>query len=435
MNAKGDVNYTIEQIRNFWPDLPFNTEDITQGRPDFIIRFSTNFVAEINDKISYLCLEENVGDEHPENPEYDKRVTLYCKVNRIFKKMGYISINLVDFYVQNPKKMYPVVKCAIHFVIYLNNYLDNIFGIVYEHLNKLVEHDNCKILKQRILSENAEDAEHLARFMDIYNALEAKLEEVKKSNEKIDKVAAEKMFLEETSELNLLQNEVENLEYELKLLEDKEEDLKECIVTDTDFENMIKTEKILELEQAELCGDEFHIDDGIEKQRENAKELETYAQKLQALNFDSLDANSLLIHREQFTYNKKHLKELNDELCSLIDVSETKRKWVGGLQDSVEKAQARIKDVENKYSLNAEKEHNYLKEKTLQFSVKLEECQKLESQKIDLNEEINLIETNERILRDTVADEYRKILNEDKATTNQFHNWLLHIIKRCNPHG
>jgi hypothetical protein len=157
------------------------------GRPDFVTRFYTAFVAELNDKLSYLINEELVGDEFDNIQETDKEVILYCKVAKIFKKMEYYSLHLIDFYNQNPKKMYPFIKFSIHFVIYVNNYLDEIFNIVNDNFKKLGDCQNLKALKQQYLQETAENAENLARAQDTYDILKVKFEQVKKNTRKNEK--------------------------------------------------------------------------------------------------------------------------------------------------------------------------------------------------------------------------------------------------------
>ncbi|XP_008201577.2 protein hook [Tribolium castaneum] len=431
MASRADVNHTIEQIRNVWPDLAFDREDVVQGRPEFIVRFCSNFIAEINDKISFLCNEESTGSEHPENPEFDKRVTLYCNVSEIYRKMKYISLNLSDFYVQNPKKMYTFLKCSIHFVIYLNNYLDEMYATVFESLKKLAEYEDLKKIKQELLAENAEYAEQLARETNTHESLKIKAEKVKKAHAKMlnDKAMEEKKLAEETAELSELQKEVDNLEYELKLLQDKEEDLKGSVVTKTDYENLKKMEKVLEREQGELDGDDFHTNDKIEHVLTDAKELEADAEKLQTLNFDSLDVNSLLQHREEFAQSKTYLNKLSEQACSLNNEAESKRKTVDKLQFRVDKGQASVAELGNKYSMEAENEQKSFEDRNFELAAALEECQRLESQSIDLLEEMKQIEAKESVVKKITKDAYRKILNKDREATNKFDTYLRDIVR------
>jgi hypothetical protein len=101
------------------------------------------------DKLSDLINEELIADEFDDIKDTDKEVILYCEVAKIFKKMKYYSLHLIDFYNQNPKKMYPFIKFSIHYVIYVNNHLDEIFNIVNHKFKKLTDYQKLKVLEQQ----------------------------------------------------------------------------------------------------------------------------------------------------------------------------------------------------------------------------------------------------------------------------------------------
>jgi hypothetical protein len=79
-----------------------------------------------------------------------------------------------------------------------------------------------------------------------------------------------------------LRNEVDNLEYDLLLLERKDRELKDRIITERDFESLKNTEKFLERELEELCKKDFDTD--IDKTIQDVKRLEKCAKDLDSVN-------------------------------------------------------------------------------------------------------------------------------------------------------
>jgi hypothetical protein len=427
--ATSDLMTTVELIRNFWPDLSFDKEDLQSGRPDFVTRFYTAFVAELNDKLSYLINEELVGDEFDNIQETDKEVILYCKVAKIFKKMEYYSLHLIDFYNQNPKKMYPFIKFSIHFVIYVNNYLDEIFNIVNDNFKKLGDCQNLKALKQQYLQETAENAENLARAQDTYEILKVKFEQVKKTHEKMrkDQDKLEQIHSEKKAEAKRLRNEVDNLEYELLLLEGKERNLKDRIITEKDFEALKNTEKSLQTELEELCSEDFDTD--IDKTIQDVKRLEDCAKNLESLNFNVLHVTTVEHLKQQHTLHQGEQKKLTDEVKSLNTRIVAKTKQVEQWKELLDMAQTMNTELTNKLALEMERQEEQIKSKSAECASKLEEHHRLKTEIKELKEEIAKIEEDERRLNDTVAEEYQKILQADQQTTEKFYNMLVNLRK------
>jgi hypothetical protein len=157
------------------------------------------------DKLSDLINEELIADEFDDIKDTDKEVILYCEVAKIFKKMKYYSLHLIDFYNQNPKKMYPFIKFSINYVIYVKNHLDEIFNIVNHKFKKLTDYQNLKVLEQQYLQDCVENVENLTRAQDKHDILKAKFEHVKKTYEKMRKSQnkKEQIYSEKMAEKNV----------------------------------------------------------------------------------------------------------------------------------------------------------------------------------------------------------------------------------------
>ncbi|RZC31940.1 hypothetical protein BDFB_013689, partial [Asbolus verrucosus] len=68
--------WTLSSICSFWPDFPISKEDFLKATPEFVFRFYSNFVTEVNEKFAFLTNEELV-EEPDKNPEFDKECHLY----------------------------------------------------------------------------------------------------------------------------------------------------------------------------------------------------------------------------------------------------------------------------------------------------------------------------------------------------------------------
>jgi hypothetical protein len=429
--ASSDLMTTVELISNFWPDLSFDKEDLQSGRPDFVARFYTAFIAELNDKLSYLINEELIPDEFDDIQVTDKEVILYCKVAKIFKKMKYNSLHLIDFYNPNPKKMYPFIKFSIHFVIYINNYLDEIFNIINDNFKKLADCQNFKVLKQQCLQDSAENAENLARTQDTHHMLKAKFERVKKAHEKMiqDQDKEEQIYSEKMAEAKRLRNEVDNLEYELLLLEGKERNLKDSIITERDFECLKNTETCLEREHEKLCNEDFDTD-CIDKTIEDVKRLEECANNLDRLNFDLLRVTTMEDLRQQHKVHQDLQKKLTDEMNSLNATILAKTQEVEKWKQLLDMARTMNTELTNKLTLELENQEEQLKSKSVECAANFEEYHRLKTEIIYLQEQIDKIENDEHTLNATVAEEYQKILRTDQKTIEKFYNMLINLKNR-----
>lgn len=427
MATKDDINHTINQIRNFWPDLEFVKEDIVHGKLDFIIKFFTNFVLEVNEKISTLSNRETIGGLE-EDSEFARQITLYCKVAMIFRKFT-MTLNLADLFVPNPKKMYPFIKLSIHFVIYLDNCLDKLLSVVNESFKMIVENEEMKIQKQKILQDSAESSENIGREKQKSEFLKVELDEVKQRHEKMlmDKAREENVLSEKTTEVNLLQNEVANLEYELNLLEDKEAELKECVITETDFEHLKATEKYLQKEQKQLCNDECITVDNIDKELESVKTSEAIVKNLEGLKMDSLEVATLRKLREQDILNKSILKKLVEELVSLKSAIELQMNVLQAIKKDLNETRAFSEATQKKISEATKKAQAVLTTTSAECAAKFKEHQKLKTKKIELEKDLLDIEENEQELKDVVAEEYREVLNREREATNKFHQVLSNL--------
>jgi DNA repair exonuclease SbcCD ATPase subunit len=245
---------------------------------------------------------------------------------------------------------------------------------------------------------------------------------MRKDQDKLEQIHSEKK-----AEAKRLRNEVDNLEYELLLLEGKERNLKDHIITEKDFEALKNTEKSLQTELEELCSEDFDTD--IDKTIQDVKRLEDCAKNLESLNFNVLHVTTVEHLKQQHTLHQGEQKKLTDEVKSLNTRIVAKTKQVEQWKELLDMAQTMNTELTNKLALEMERQEEQIKSKSAECASKLEEHHRLKTEIKELKEEIAKIEEDERRLNDTIAEEYQKILQADQQTTETFYNMLVNLKK------
>ncbi|KAJ3665728.1 hypothetical protein Zmor_001208 [Zophobas morio] len=430
MAVPSDAPNTIHLIRDFWPDLQFHKDDILRGNPDFIKLFYVYLINDFNEKIAFLINEDLGGDDF-DNLNYDDEVKLYCKVANVFKRMQQHSLSLVDFYASAGKKMYHLVKFSIHFVIYVNNCADEVSVIINDHLKSLADFENNKMEEQQLLQTYAEIVESLAHTSDLSESLLQKLDQVKENYQKVleHKANDERVSAQNILEMKELQSEVDYLEYELKLLEEKENELQEAVISENELEHLKETEKCLEIELQELNRDFCATWDNV-TDSENVKRHEDFAKCLANLDLEALNVHNLQEIRQDDNQMANIVKTNQDELNSLNNTASDKKAKLDVLKQTLEKAQAFLTELKTKVAADEQEEKECIFQETQKCAANFEENQRIETLKIHLQEDISNLENDERRLNTAVAQEYRRILMLDKKTTTKFHKMLLDLTNR-----
>lgn len=348
-----ELDDLVCQIKNCWPKFVITKEALSQPTQELVVQFYSNVIEDHKKKVALLTGSSITFDYN--FMDYEPEEQLFLQISRLLGKISNLKFTLGDIYQPTPIRTKNFFKVCIHFVAFTDGLQHEAEILGNEVLKTKEDTEKLSLERQELIEEINENAKSKAELSEKNNLLDQELKSTRASYKEMNslKASKEKLYAEKRNQIENLNRDLQNEEYELKRLENIQKDLLEQRITERDHQNIVNTIEALKSESEMLDNDDINIDDGLVHEN---KVLQHSADCIRMLNKCEFNVENVkqLVHKEEElkvilnTVDQLTATKLNPARQQKL---ETEQKLVA-LKEKVLNLQSQFKIVENNYTSN-----------------------------------------------------------------------------------
>jgi len=272
------IKQTVTLVKQYWPLLDITPEMIRSSKRDFVIKFYSDCMDNLDDKLAYATRSQHF----PLPSGLSEEEALYLRLSRI-PALKAANFSLGDLYVFDPVRVNSFIFVIMHYLTFTDTLMDKVVGIcnsVFDAKEKAEkDREELERLKQEKMEKEIEYTkakEERARAKDEATQILPEYEEVTAIIEESKKKCKDKI-----AEVEKMTSEIDIIKEEIQVLEKKESELKSQIVTEEEYTRLKNSLEAFENQLNNL--EEIDVNNGLIEQTENMEYLQACLRKLNNL--------------------------------------------------------------------------------------------------------------------------------------------------------
>lgn len=272
-----EISKTIAVVKQYWPDYPIAITNIRKPTREFVLKFYSDYVANIDDICAFVT-----KTKPPVPPNLSVEETLFLKMSMI-PHLSDIDFKLSDLFVFEPKRLNTHMLVSMAFLMQIESLMDKVVTISNRAFNQATEMEQAKVEIQKLKINT------LQRQIDLTTAKE----ELKKVTEIADELAPKYSnvleLIENTkekckdtiSEIANIKSKQDHISEEINGIRELESELQKQLVTKEEMDNLKATYD--QLVKKEKLFTEQDVDNNILISKQQLEKMQCCLQELDCL--------------------------------------------------------------------------------------------------------------------------------------------------------
>lgn len=322
-------DHVLGLINDSWPYLQITKKDLLRPTSSMVVNVYNNFVMEFEEKAQFLAGPYCYTTEPNENLDAEER--LFYRIYHIFdtfeKNMSnQHMIMLSDIYDPVPIRTKNFFKICSHLVSFVENILEESEALAGNVIKMKVNSNLLENEREKVLSEIDLRATRKTELLEEKEILNQELSKIKGSHEEVknNMQLKEISYSKKKKEIELLRQQLQLEEQELNRLENKEKELSEQVITESEYINLKHIIEACEIEFKSLGNDQVGMDDLLVHENDELLHFQDIRKRVpEDEDFDLEIVKTVIEHEEELKDIQIENEKLINNIVNPLEVVKT----------------------------------------------------------------------------------------------------------------